>query len=397
MSNPIDGSTNSASTPVQQTSTTTQAVVSAGYSSSNSQSQVSGNEADDGAAELAEPSWVYKPSTNFMSDVISDRLQGFQSTLAAYNNRIAEGTVDINSTTFILMMFKSMVQDLKALNQANSITSESDKRQLSADNYNKKLDYKSKIDTNSIEISSLTAELSGLQNLLHAISVKPESELSELEQAELAKLRSQIAIKQATLNQLRASNTKMQLSISAMELLSATVGSGDEIPRVNNDIIDPQNKDYYEKAGEQRLRDLFAELNTLEKVLQLEGIDLAFQQADEKELQRSDRLMQLIRESPEVQQQAPDIPVMGTKAQEFSPRQLTQSFGTIPLSFIAIEASQVTPPTQEQWDDFDEAFSILSDVGEPVADLEQAANTIVMSALQNREASENDIRRANPA
>ena len=114
-------------------------LVSSGYSSSNSLSYA----ADDSSlttdalslVELDAPETGNGNTVNYAAQAFDARMEGFRSIFSDFNARFfsgADGEVDVQSfladTQTLVMVFKGMVNDIKALNSAEAIGLASDVR-----------------------------------------------------------------------------------------------------------------------------------------------------------------------------------------------------------------------------------------------------------------------------
>ncbi|MGB1270750.1 MAG: hypothetical protein ACPG5T_01615, partial [Endozoicomonas sp.] len=137
--------------------------VSSGYSSSNSLSYV----ADDSSlttdalslVELDAPETGNGNTVNYAAQALGARMEGFRSIFSDFNARFFSGTdgeVDIQSfladTQTLVMVFKGMVNDIKALNSAEAIGLVSDVRAKTQDHRLNAAELKNKIQSRSAEI-----------------------------------------------------------------------------------------------------------------------------------------------------------------------------------------------------------------------------------------------------
>lgn len=95
--------------------------VSSGFSTVNSVSHVEGEAQSGGSVNLDAPDSLILSSEEYARQAAKTKFSGLQSSLAQFNARFSSGVVDLSDTQTLLMVFRGVINDLKLLNNAQTI------------------------------------------------------------------------------------------------------------------------------------------------------------------------------------------------------------------------------------------------------------------------------------
>ena len=241
MSNPIGETGSTPTTTSPPTTTGTDPVdsggsVSSGFSTENSVSQTEGNATgvSQGSTSLDSPEETTTSSTSFLQQAFKARLEGFRSVFSNFNAQFSSGQIDLSDTQTLLLVFRGMISDIKALNSAENIDSVSSERQFLQAQRSEISKAQIEIDKSQAVIDAKNLELQGKQSSLQAKQAILTSKSAELSTAQSANPVDTNLVNSLTaeVSQLQSEVSALQAEISALSGEVATLESQNQARRV---------------------------------------------------------------------------------------------------------------------------------------------------------------------
>ncbi|WP_020584769.1 hypothetical protein [Endozoicomonas elysicola] len=358
MSNPIGETGNTQTTTTSPVTTTTGtestgsgSTVSSGFSTENSVSQTegAGSENSQGGVSLDSPEETSATSTNLLQQAFKSRLEGFRSVFSNFNAQFTTGQIDLSDTQTLLLVFRGLISDIKALNNAENIDSVSSERQLLQAQRAEISKTQIEIDKSQAVIDTKNLELQGKQQTLtskQSINTEgmTDTEKAQL-QSEIDTLQSEIAALSGEISTLESQNQTRRVQVAIRQALLVITQSSELIAGAFAVTQVKSEEDEDLETGEEKLDALERELQELDALFSREELKVRLA----KEI-LSDFNQEVIRESDRYSESIQPQGLAAELKALLSPQVVSNLFSVFSAqdtSALAAVSSQASPSEQQ--------------------------------------------------
>ncbi|WP_066016455.1 hypothetical protein [Endozoicomonas atrinae] len=287
--------TTSTTTTTGTETTDSDATVSSGYSTENSVSQTDGSSSDGSQTSVSLDSPEEAP--DLLQQSFKARLEGFRSVFSNFKAQYSSGQIDLSDTQTLLLVFRGMISDIKALNNAETIDSVASQRQQIQSIRQELAEARLKISGNEAEIGDKNLKVTGHQNKLQESQTLLSTKLAELSDAqsadpvdvnlvnslstEVAELQSEINDlegKISTLNgeiaNLSSQNQALRLRVAILEALLVLIENSESVARAFAVSTVKSDEEEELETGEEKLDALKRELKELDGLFSREEMQV---------------------------------------------------------------------------------------------------------------------------